>query len=400
MRTRLVVLALLLAAMCAVPFGAGPVLAGELGERAREINQQALVFDAHCDTVMRILEQGVDLGVRSDEGHIDIPRAREGGLNVQVFAMWVEPDFWPHRAAFRTLRYTDAMYRTIEKHSDKLGLALTVRDARRLVKQGKLAVFLGIEGGHAIEDSLATLRMFHRLGVRVMTLTWWNNTNWADGSGDKPKHHGLTEFGEQVVREMNRLGMVIDVSHVSDETFYDVLRVTTKPVMASHSCTRSICKHHRNLSDKMLKALAKNGGVIGINYYLGFLDPEVSRQEEKRWKALEPRLQELNRKYKNDRKTLTEKRRELYRSHQRKPIRVPIDRLIEHIDHVVKVAGVDHVGLGSDFDGCSITPTGLDDVSDLPLITEKLLEGGYSQEDIRKILGGNLLRVFEAALGE
>lgn len=391
MRTRLVIIALLLSC---------PVLAGDLGKKAKEINQRAFVFDAHCDTVMRILEKGVDLGVRSDEGHIDIPRAREGGLNAQVFAMWVEPDFWPHRAAFRTLEFADAMYRTMKKHPDKLGLALTVKDARRLVKEGKLAVFLGIEGGHAIEDSLAMLRMFHRLGVRVMTLTWWHNTNWADGSGDKPKHKGLTEFGVEVVKEMNRLGMVIDVSHVSDDTFYDVLKVTTKPVMASHSCTRSICKHHRNLSDKMLKALAKNGGVIGINYYLGFLDPEANRREEKLWKVLDPKLEELKKKYKNDPKTLTIKRRELLRKYRKKPPVVPIDRLIEHIDHVVKVAGVDHVGLGSDFDGCSITPQGLDDISDLPIITEKLLERGYSQKDIEKILGGNLLRVFEAAIGE
>jgi membrane dipeptidase len=391
MRTKFIVLVLLLACTA---------FAGDLEKQARQMNQKALVFDAHCDTVMRILEQNVNLGLRSKEGHIDIPRAREGGLNVQVFAMWIEPDFWPHRAAFRALEYADAMFRTLKKHSDKLGLALTAKDARRLVKEGKLAVFLGIEGGHAIEDSLATLRMFHRLGVRVMTLTWWNNTNWADGSGDKPKHKGLTKFGVEVVKEMNRLGMVIDVSHVSDDTFFDVLKVTTKPVIASHSCVRAICKHHRNLSDKMLKALAENGGVIGINYYLGFLDPEVNRQEEARWKALEPKLKKLNQKYKNDRKTLLEKRRELYSSHQRKPIRVPIDRLIDHIDHVVKAAGVDHVGLGSDFDGCSITPEGLDDVSDLPLITEKLLQRGYSQKDIEKILGGNLLRVFEAAIGE
>jgi len=377
-----------------------PVLAGDFTKQARQINQKVLVFDAHCDTAMRLLEQGVDLGVRSKEGHIDVPRAREGGLNVQVFAMWIEPDFWPHRSVFRTLQYADAMFRTLGKHSGKLGLALTAKDARRLVKAGKLAVFLGIEGGHAIEDSLATLRMFHRLGVRVMTLTWWNNTDWADGSGDKPKHHGLTDFGRQVVREMNRLGMVIDVSHVSDKTFFDVLKVTTRPVIASHSCVRAICDHHRNLSDEMLKALAKNGGVIGINYYLGFLDPEVNRQEEALWKKLDPELEKLEKKYKNDRKTLVQKRRELFRSYRTNPPKVPIDRLIDHIDHVVKVAGVDHVGLGSDFDGCSITPEGLDDVSDLPLITEKLLQRGYSQKDTEKILGGNLLRVFEAAIGE
>ena len=209
-----------------------------------------------------------------------------------------------------------------------------------------------------------------------------------------------TESRSNLIRQANRLGMVIDVSHVSDETFYDVLKVTTKPVMASHSCTRALCKHHRNLSDKMLKALAKNGGVIGINYYLGFLDSEVSRQEEKLWKELDPKVEKLKKKYKNDKKAFIEKRRELLRSYRKKPPKVPIDRLIDHIDHAVKVAGVDHVGLGSDFDGCSITPEGLDDVSDLPLITEKLLERGYPEKDIEKILGGNFLRVFEAAIGK
>ena len=391
MQIRLVILALLLSC---------PAAAGDLEKKAKQINQKSFVFDAHCDTVMRILEKDVDIGVRSKEGHIDIPRAREGGLNAQVFAMWVEPDFWPHRAVFRTLEYADAMYRTLDRHSDKLGLALTVKDARRLVKAGKLAVFLGIEGGHAIEDSLAMLRMFHRLGVRVMTLTWWHNTNWAGGSGGKPGNQGLTELGKKVVREMNRLGMVIDVSHASDKTFFDVLEATTKPVIASHSCVRSICDHHRNLSDKMLLALAKNGGMIGINYYLGFLDPEANRREEALWKKLDPEFEKLKKKYKNDPKTLMIKRRELVRKHRTKPPPVPIDRLIDHIDYVVKVAGVDHVGLGSDFDGCSITPEGLDDTSDLPLITEKLLQRGYSQKDIEKILGGNLLRVFEAAIGE
>jgi membrane dipeptidase len=210
MRTRLFILAILLAC---------PAFAGDLEKKAQQLNQKAFVFDAHCDTVMRIFDQGVDIGKRSKEGHIDIPRMKEGGLNAVVFTMWIEPDFWPHRAAFRTLQYADTLVRTIGAHPKKLGLALSAKDARRLVEEGKVAVFLGIEGGHAIEDSLATLRMFHRLGVRVMTLTWWENTNWAGGSGGTPKNRGLTEFGKKVVQEMNRLGMVIDVSHASDKTF-------------------------------------------------------------------------------------------------------------------------------------------------------------------------------------
>jgi membrane dipeptidase len=360
------------------------------------LHQRAIVFDSHCDTVLRILKKGIDIGQQSEEGHIDIPRMKAGGLDVQVFALWVEPDYWADKAAKRTLEMADAIMSMIEKYPDHLDLALTVKNARRIVKQNKTAVFMGIEGGHAIQDSLALLRMYHRIGVRYMTLTWMKNTNWADGSGDKPKHNGLTELGKQIVREMNRLGMLVDISHVSDKTFYDVLEVTSKPVIASHSGCRAICDHYRNLDDDMLRALSKNGGVIGINYFVGFLDNESARLSQALWDKLDI----LWEKHKDNREKYLEVRKPLVDEYNKNLPKVPLDRLIEHIDHVVKVAGIDHVGLGSDFDGISITPVGLDDASDLPLITDKLIERGYSEEDIKKILGENMLRVFEAAIGE
>jgi len=361
--------------------------------RAADLNQRSFVFDAHCDTILSMLKEGRDLGKRNKAGHIDIPRMIEGGLNAQVFALWVEPDHWPDHAAHRTLVMLDALLNAVNKYPGRLSLALSAADARKAYKEGKIAVFIGIEGGHAIEDDLAVLRMFHRLGVRLMTLTWMKNTNWADGSGDDPEHGGLTPFGEKVVREMNRLGMVIDLSHVSDETFYDALKITNKPVVVSHSCCRSPCDHHRNPTDAMLKALAKNGGVIGINFFSAFLDPEVNKLSTRLW----ARIEKLWQKHEKDPATYQKLKKPLVDEYKKKVPEVPIERLIDHIDHVVDVAGIDHVGLGSDFDGMSLTPRGLDDVSKLPLITEKLLERGYSEEDIAKILGGNLLRVFETA---
>lgn len=368
--------------------------------RALAVHQRAFVFDAHCDTAMRVLDSGVDLGLRGAEGHLDIPRLREGGVKAQLFALWAPPESWPDKAAHRVLEMADAMLAQIEQHADQLGLALSMADAERLAAEGKIAVFLGIEGGHAIEDSLPVLRSFHRLGVRLMTLTWMNNTNWADGSGDEPAHHGLTDLGREVVREMNRLGMLIDVSHSSQETFRDVLATTSKPVVASHSCARAICDHHRNLGDEQLRALKKNGGVVGINFFTGFLDKPTIDRMEKIWDGDDPVLTELKERYKDDRSNpeYRQARHARYETLMSDVPPVPLDRLVDHIDHVVKIAGVDHVGLGSDFDGVSALPVGLRHSGDLPRITEKLVARGYSDEEIEKILGGNLARVFRAAL--
>ena len=321
---------------------------------AKDLNQRLFVVDAHADTVLAILKEGRDLGRRNAEGHLDIPRMREGGLNAQVFALWPEPDHWPDHAAKRVLQMADALFAVLEKYPQDLALALSVQDADRIRAAGKIAVFLGIEGGYAIEDDLAVLRVFHRLGVRVMTLTWMKNTSWADASGDEAAHRGLTDFGRQVVREMNRLGMVVDVSHAADKTFFDVLETTQAPVIASHSGVRAICPSHRNLTDDMLRALAKNGGVIGINFFTGFLDADANVAFEALWEELEPVWQ----KHKNDLPTYRKLKQPYVEKHLKGLEPVTIEKLVDHIDHVVKVAGIDHVGLGSDFDGISYPPRG------------------------------------------
>lgn len=369
-------------------------------DRAVRVHREALVFDAHCDAVMKVVDEGVDLGVRSDEGHVDFVRMAEGGLDVEVFAVWVEPDYWPKRAKKRALEMIGALHQSFERHADKAGLALSAADARRLVGEGKVAGFIGIEGGHAIEDDKSALAMFFDRGVRYMTLTWWHNTNWADGSGDKPKHHGLNELGQEIVREMNRLGMVVDLSHASEETFWDVLEVTEKPVIASHSNAHALADHHRNLSDDQLRALARNGGVIGINFVAGFLDIEFNRASDKLRAELEPQMNALRKKYRKDPGEGRRQRWALWREKAKDIEPVPLAKFIDHIDHAVQVAGVDHVGLGSDFDGFTIGPQGIENCTSLPLITRALLDRGYSEEDVKKILGENFLRVFEANIGE
>ncbi len=323
-------------------------------QAAYDLNHELFVFDAHCDSALNIVDHGADLGQLLEMGHVDLPRMISGGLNAQVFAAWTAPDYWPDHATERARELLTGVRRFVDSYPQQIGIALSGTEAEQLFGAGKIAVFLGIEGGHAIEDSLETLRQFHGEGVRIMTLTWMTNTNWADASGDTPVHGGLTEFGVQVVREMNRLGMVVDISHVSDDTFYDTLKVSSKPVVASHSCVRSLHDHHRNMTDEMLRALAQNGGVIGLNFFPDYLAPRGAP--------------------------------------------VTVETLVDHIDHAVRVAGIDHVGLGSDFDGVPALPLGIEDVSDLPAITEVLMARSYTRDDIEKILGGNLLRVFKAAL--
>ncbi len=369
-------------------------------ERLKRVHFGSTVVDAHADTLGRILDDDVDIGGRLDDGHVDLVRAKEGGLDIVVFAVWVGPEYWPDKAKKRAVEMIDALHATVATHPDKMGFAPTVAAAEKLATDGKLAAFLGIEGGHAIEDNLEALKMFHDKGVRYMTLTWWNNTNWADGSGDKPKWHGLNELGKRVVQEMNRLGMVVDISHASDETFWDVLEVTKKPVIASHSNTRALFDHHRNLSDDMLRALAKNGGVVGVNYVAGFLDSEFAGRADALRAKLKPELDAIKKKHKGDPKKGRKERWKYYSEKMRELEPVPLDRVIDHIDHAVQVAGVNHVGLGSDFDGFSVGPKELTDCSKLPLITEKLLARGYSEADIKKILGGNFLRVFRQNIGE
>jgi membrane dipeptidase len=298
----------------------------------------------------------------------------------------------------RALQMIAALKRQVARYPDRMALARTAAQARRIVARGQLAAFLGLEGGYVIRDDPNNLKPLYDQGVRYMTLTWRHNTGWADGSEDTPRHHGLTALGRRVVREMNRLGMVVDVSHVSDETFWDVLKTTSRPVIASHSNARALCDHPRNLTDPMLRALAKNGGVVGVNFAAVFIDQAYSEQARRRVAAIEPELERLRQGCAGDPAACRNKRHQLYHRALRGLPRVPLARLLDHIDHMVKVAGVDHVGLGSDFDGFGTGPEGLEDVSRLPRITRGLLARGYSEHDVRKILGQNFMRVFEQAI--
>lgn len=364
-------------------------------QHALRIHREAIVVDAHSDTPLRIVDDKVDIGVRSNEGDMDIPRLFDGGIDVQVFAAWVDPKFLPNNAIKRAIDLLDGITEQIAKYPDKIEITLTATDVRRIVSENKIAAILAVEGGHAIEDDLAVLRTFYKLGVRYMTLTWMNTNNWADAAGDTAKWGGLSEFGVKVVREMNRLGMLVDVSHVSDETFWDVLQVSTDPVIASHSCCRKLCKHFRNLSDDMLKALAENGGVICINFFNGYLDPEYNEQEKELTRELKSLRDSLKEKYKGDEAKFWTEYKPILEKKKAELIKpVPLDKLIDHIDYAVKVAGIDHVGLGSDFDGVPDMPAGLEDCTGMPKITEALVRKGYSDEEIHKILGENFLRVF------
>lgn len=368
----------------------------ELDRRATELHRRALVIDTHMDTLQRVLIQGADLGVRSTSGQSDLPRLKAGGVDAQFFAIWPDPMYAPHHAARRTLQLIDAMHSVLNKYPDRIELARNARDIERIVASGKLAALMGIEGGHAIQNDLALLRMFHRLGVTYMTLTHSNTNDWADSSTDKARWGGLNDFGRQVVREMNRLGMLVDVSHVSEDTVMDVLEVSTKPVIASHSSCLALCNHPRNLSDKALKAIAQKGGVIGINFFSGFVDQKY--------------LDAMNAKQNDILATLNEKKQiapedlDRVAAERLKLLddpgipRPPFARILDHIDHAVKIAGIDHVGIGSDLDVIP-TPEGMNDVSDMPKITKGLLERGYKEADIRKILGGNFLRVLRQTTG-
>jgi membrane dipeptidase len=367
-------------------------------ERAARLHAEAIVVDTHNDVTSSILDDGLDLAVPNLKGHTDLARLKTGGLTAEFFSIYVDSSF--KNPARRALDMIDITYQQIERHPDALVLTTTADGIRQAKKDGKVAVLMGIEGGHAIENSLYALRDFYRLGVRYMTLTHTNTNDWADSSGGfgkpaDPRHHGLTPFGEDVVREMQRIGMLVDVSHVSDETFASVMRVAVAPVIASHSSSRALAPHGRNLTDDQLRAMAKNGGVVMVNFFPGFLDPKRVAYDADFFQKHGAELKELSEKYKDDPKTRFAEIRKLYAANA--PPQTPFSLLIDHIDHVAKVAGVDHVGLGSDFDGVPDLPQGLGGVDGLPKITLELVKRGYSDADVKKVLGENFLRVLAAA---
>ena len=365
-----------------------------ISARARQIHFSSLVFDTHADTPQRLLFDKFDLGHRDAEGCVDIPRMREGGIGAILFALWVPVEITAHAATQRALGLLDSVLKQVEQHPADLALSRSCTEIVSARQAGKIAVMLGIEGGHAINSDLDVLRDFHTRGVRCMTLTHNAATEWADSSNDSPRHRGLTGFGEEVVREMNRLGMLVDVSHVSDATFYDVLKITRAPVIASHSCCRALCKVPRNLDDEMIRALAASGGAIQITFHDAFLSQEYANAGRALGAESAERQRAIREKFgSNEARKLIAGQcwsDELIRA--RKLPQVSWEKILDHIDHAVGLVGADHVGLGSDFDG-AFMPAGLEDASKYAAITEGLLRRGYSEPHIRKILGENTLRV-------
>ena len=381
----------------------------------QEVHRSAIVIDTHVDTPQRFVDEHFDLGDPLHGGNFNLATARKGNLGAEFFSIWVDPNVYKGHEARRTLELIDAVKLQVAKHSDQMEFVTSAAGIEQAHRDHKLAALMGIEGGHSIEDSLALLRQFYALGVRYMTLTWSNSNGWADSSGDADDasvphtKEGLSEFGKDVVYEMNRLGMMVDISHVSDKTFYRTLVISRAPVIASHSSARALCDAPRNMTDDMLRAVARSGGpdskggVVQVNFYSAFL----SQKYRDAMRAIQPEVDkavaDLKAKAKAEGRdrtpeelaALQDEIDKLQRSYADRIPRPPLSALIDHIDHIAKVAGVDHVGLGSDFDGIQgQLPEGIDSPADLPKITAALMARGYSPADCRKILGGNLLRVF------
>jgi len=365
------------------------------------VHASAIVIDTHADTPQRFVDENWNFTDPLHGGMLNYDTAKKGNLNAQFFSIWVDPSQYPANAsARRTLELIDGTLEQVRRAPDKLSLCVTADDIVAAHHQGKFCVMMGIEGGHSIENSLGLLRDYYRLGVRYMTLTWSNTNDWADSSGDIDNpavthHNGLAPFGKQVVAEMNRLGMMVDVSHASDKTFWDVIEITRAPIIASHSSARTLTQAARNLTDEMLRAIAKNNGVVMINFYPGFID----EQWRAAWNASRPersKAQEALKAQYNGKPVPFEASDKIDREFAERIGRAPFNSLIDHFDHVIKVAGIDHIGIGTDFDGIPVPPAEIDSAADLPKVTAALMARGYSAEDMRKLLGENLLRVFRA----
>ena len=374
-------------------------LSAVFAQRGNNNHQKVLLVDTHNDFLSTSIEEQLSFDSNlKGRTHSDLQRMFEGGVNVQVFSIFCDDSYGKGTAFGYANREIDSLYSIVARNSDKMQIVTTPGELLQAVKQKKLAAMLGVEGGHMIEDDPDKLdSLFHR-GVRCMMLTWNNSTSWATSAKDETAHafivspYGLTGFGRQIVKRMNELGMLVDISHIGEKTFWDVMKITTRPVIASHSCVYTICPVFRNLKDEQIKAIAKNKGVIQINFYSGFLDSNYSKgikvfiaNHKKEYDSLAYDLSDyaINQIFSME-----------YPSEV--PPRPPLSLLIDHIDYIVKLVGADYVGLGSDFDGMESAPIGLDGVQDFPRITEALSEKGYSKKDINKILGGNFIRVFKA----
>ena len=372
--------------------------ADAIADRAQQLHFSSIVLDTHDDTTQRFFSKSYDLGKRNPDGHVDIPRMRQGGMNAIFFSIWIDGRIMGPPAVQKALDQIDAVHENVRKYSKDMVFARTAEEVRRAHAQGKIAALMGVEGGHMIGNDIRMVRVFGDLGVRYMTLTHFYNDEWADSSTDKPAHNGLTEHGKEIVREMNRQGIMVDISHVSDKTFYDALEVSKAPLIASHSSCRALCDHVRDMSDEMIKALAAKGGVIQINYEKSFIDQSYKTAYDKATGGggVVGALNQMEKDCAGDQECVTRAEVALERkmTDEGKLPHVSWERIVDHIDHAVKLVGADHAGLGSDFDGATM-PDGMDDCSKLPKITEALLRKGYSDGDIRKILGENTLRVME-----
>lgn len=368
-----------------------------ISEQARRLHFSSIVLDTHDDTTQRFSSSDFDLGKRNPTGSIDIPRMREGGMNAIFFSIWIDGRIMGPPAIQKALDQIDALRENVRKYPKDLAFARTADDVRRAHAQGKIAVLMGLEGGHMLGNDIRMVRIYSDLGVRYMTLSHFYNDEWADSSTDKPAHNGLTDYGKQIVTEMNRQGMLVDISHVSDKTFYDALAISKAPLIASHSSCRAICNHPRDMTDEMIKALAAKGGVIQINYEKSFIDQAYKDAADKTGGVVST-IDRLKKECGDDDACLMKKmvEQEKQDTADGKLPHVSWTEIVDHIDHAVKLVGADHVGLGSDFDGANM-PEGMEDATHLPQITDALLKKGYSEADIRKILGENTLRVMAAA---
>ena len=364
------------------------------------IHDSALIIDTHADTPGRFVDENFDLAQDAGKGHLDFTKIKNGNLGAEFFSIWVNTKDYKCKEIQSALDMIDSVYEQARRHPDKMMMAFSTQDILAAHRQHKLAALMGVEGGHAIQGDMRVLRDYYRLGVRYMTLTWSNTNELGDSSGDLDnkdiKHYnGITPFGRQVVHEMNRMGMMVDISHVADRTFFQALVSSRAPVIASHSSSRALTNVPRNMTDDMLVALARNGGVAQVNFYCGFVSQKWADGMKKLAAEKDPDYEKLQSLFMAER--TPQMQQQLYEAEavvEKKVPRPPLSDLIDHIDHMVKIAGVDHVGLGSDFDGIDCSPQGIDSAADLPKITQALVQRGYKAADMQKILGGNVMRVF------
>ena len=369
------------------------------------IHKRAIAIDMHADSVQRVLDEHVDLNQALSDGHFDAVRAKAGGLDAQFFSIWVDPQLFGGggpRAVRRADDQIAAIKAMVERHPENWVFATSAADIRLAAQNNKIAALLGLEGGYAIDERLENVEKYYKAGVRYMSPAWSVSTSWAGSSGDEiGQNRGLNEFGKNVIREMNRLGMMVDVSHVSDKTFWDIINTSTKPVVATHSACRAITDVPRNLTDDMIQALAKTGGVVNVIFYPEHLEPGWSAKKKQVDDEIASQVQQASDAEHGDavqKKLARDRVRQI--EYKRRLPPVSVARIVDHIDHIVKLVGIDHVGIGSDFDGVQITPSDISTIAELPNLTRELLRRGYSESDVDKILGGNMLRVMEAQIAQ